>query len=149
MPTSGVMAAVSFTGGVTAMSFGVLEKPASGSRTFTVATNGATSGTGTLLSGVASNAQVQLRRAFGDSSNNSMQLSITGVATGHAALTLGSFTGMYGATTITSFPATVARPANNAAGTILRIGATLTYTSASPEEAAPRTMTFDIVAVYP
>lgn len=133
-----------FIGSPTNLNFGTLQKPASGSRTFTVSTSGGTSGTGTLLGGTPSNAQVTLRRT--GSPAGTISLSISNINTGSAALTLGSFTGLYGSTSISSFPRGALADPGTGGGTVLKIGATATYTSSIGQTSY--TPTFDIVAVY-
>lgn len=127
------------------LAFGPLQKPSSGSQTFTISTAGATSGTGTRLYGTSSAGSYNITR--GSLGRGTITLDIQNISTGSAAVTLGSFTGKWGNTTVASFPTSgLARPGGGG-GTTLLLGATLTYTSAvSTGSLSP---TFDIVLTQP
>lgn len=128
----------------TQLAFGALQKPSSGSKTFTVTRTGATSGTGTKLYGTTTAGSYRITR--GSLPTGTVTIDIQNASTGSAAVTLGTFTGKWGNTNIASFPRSgLTRP--TVAGTILLIGATLTYTSAvSTGSLSP---TFDIVLTQP
>lgn len=129
----------------TQFTFGTLQKPASGSHTFTITTTGTTSGTGTLLFGAVSAGSYQITR--GSLGSSTITLDIQNVSTGSAAATLSNFTGRWRNTNISSFPRSgLTRPATGAGSTLL-LGATLTYTSAVTPGSL--TATFDIVLTQP
>lgn len=129
----------------TQLVFGALQKPSSGSQTFTVSTAGATSGTGTRLYGTSSAGSYNITR--GSLGNGTITLNIQNISTGSAAVTLGSFTGKWGNTTVASFPTSGLTRPGGGAGTVLLLGATLTYTSAV--SAGSLSPTFDIVLTQP
>ncbi len=118
--------------------------PSSGSHTFTVSTSGGTSGSGVSLGGTIGNAQVNIKRT--GNPPGTISLNILNVNTGNANLTLTSFTGLYGATSIASFPRGALADPGTGGGTVLKIGATATYNSSVPTAAL--TPTFDIEAVF-
>jgi hypothetical protein len=134
---------LTFTGGITTLKFGTLQKPSSGSQTYIISATGAVSGTGTKLYGVTGNAQVQLKRT--GTPARTISIDIQNVNTGDANLTLTNFTGRYKTTNIASFPVgAMADPGTTSA--TLKIGATATYNSSVP--IGSLTPSFDIVAIF-
>lgn len=129
----------------TQLAFGALQKPSSGSQTFTVTRTGSTSGTGTKLYGTTAAGSYTITR--GSLPSGTITIDIQNASTGSAAVTLGSFTGKWANTNIASFPKSGLSRPNRGTGTVLLLGATLTYTSAvSTGSLSP---TFDIVLTQP
>lgn len=141
---SAYAATLSFSGSPTNLQFGTLQIPSSGSHTFTVSATGGTSGTGTLVSGTPSNAQVRLKRTGRPA--GTISIDIQNINTGNPNLTLSAFTGRYGTTNISSFPVGGLSDPGTGSGTALKIGATATYNSSISSGAL--TPTFDVVAVF-
>lgn len=90
---------------VTPLTFGTLQKPASGSQTFTIRANGlGPTGTGTLLYGTTSRGEYTLRRTGVGGGFTSVTIDIQNISSGDPNLTLSTFTGRYGLNPIASFP---------------------------------------------
>ena len=125
-----VFAATSITISETqALSFPMIGLPSSGTTNLTVSPlNSSTSGSGQIISGTASRGAYSLSAK--GSGGVSISLSIDGVSTGNAGLTLGSFRGLYNGQSIDSFPSsTLPLPASHPASTPLYVGATVTANS--------------------
>lgn len=131
----------------TTLAFGGLQKPGSGSETYTIpADGGSPTGTGTLLYGTPIRGKYTLKKTGSGGGFTSITIDIQNVSTGNANVTLGSFTGDYNGSAVASFPATgLAKPATGA-GTTHYLGATATYNSSAP--VGSLTPSFDIVVTY-
>lgn len=124
------------------LSFGMLEIPVSGVADITIdQDSGVATGSGSQLRGNSSPGQYLL-----SSTENSgvVTIDIQNISTGSSALTLSQFKGRYGSQAINSFPASNLAVPNT--GTILNVGAKLTYSAAVLEQAY--NMHFDIVVNY-
>ena len=132
---------------VTQVKFGTLQKPSSGSQTFIVRADGtAPGGTGTLLYGTSARGQYTLKKTGSGGGFTTVTIDIQNISTGNANVSLSAFTGVYGGTTISSFPKSgLAKPASGG-GTTLYLGSTATYNSSVPTGSL--TPSFDIVVTY-
>lgn len=128
------------------MNFGALEKPASGSQTFTIAPGGSVSGSGTLLYGSTSRGSYAIRNTGGGPPTSTISIDITNVNPNTSNLTLDSFTGRYNSIDISSFPAAGMAAPGAGASITLYLGATLTYSSAIA--VGSPVPSFDIVVDY-
>ncbi len=140
--------AVSVVNLTTQLKFPTLTIPA-GSTTYTISgTDGATSGTGTIVYGAAgTRGQYLVRRTSGtNGSCANIIIDVTNVVTGNPNLTLTGFTGRYNNANLTGNPpwTVTALPTN--AGRTLFLGATATYNGSIP--AGGLTPTFNITLTY-
>ncbi len=88
----------------TQLAFGALQKPSSGSKTFTVTRTGATSGTGTKLYGTTSAGSYRITR--GSLPTVILRIIIKNASPGMLEVTLGKFRGKWGNPKFPSFPRT-------------------------------------------
>lgn len=130
----------------TQLNFATLTKPSSGSQNLTVSTSNGVSGTGTVLIGTPVAGVYQITR--GSLGNSTITLDIQNISSGSAYVTLSAFTGLWGNTTLNSFPASGLTRPRGGAGTTLKVGATVTYTSSVPAGTVI-TPSFDIVLTQP
>jgi hypothetical protein len=115
----------------------------SGTSTITVNTMGNASGTGNIIYGNTFNGTYSIL-STGGSPPPTIEIDIASV-TGGSGYSLSNFKGEYDGITINSFPAT-GLPTPNGVAKTLRIGATVTYSSAvNVGQFSP---TFDIVVNY-
>jgi len=132
---------------VSPINFGSLLVPASGSPSITVSSSAANSSTlaggAVAIDNNANRGEYLIKRT---TENSTMTVNITGISTGSSALTLSTFTGRYGSTSITTFPkSSLTNPGT--AGTDLYLGAKLAYTSAIAD--GTYNMTYTITVTIP
>lgn len=111
------------------LTFPTLVIPSSGTINLTISQlNSSTSGTGQIIAGTARRGAYNLSSSGGGST--SITISISGITTSHAGLTMSAFRGLYNTTTINSFPSTtLPLPAKRPKTTPLYLGSTITANS--------------------
>jgi hypothetical protein len=127
------------------MDWGTIGIPAGGSATIILHPNNATpSGTGTIIYGSPSRGQYKLVLS-GSGTETSMTLDISSISSGSGSLALSNFTGIFGATSVPTFPSgTLALPATGA-GTPLYLGATATVTAGQNPASLNPSFDIDII----
>ncbi len=110
------------------LSFPTIAIPQSSAVQLTISPlNSSTSGTASILYGTALRGQYNLSDNKKGGSGVAITVNITGVSVSNPKVTLGSFTGFYSNTQISSFPSpTLQLPAVQPAYTPLYVGATIT-----------------------
>ena len=110
----------------TQLDYGAVVEPTSGSVTWTVDTNDVASGTATQFSGPTFSGEYVVTKGPGP--NNPIDIDVTASGSPPPGITIGSFTATYQGSPIT-LPAFDLNPPTGQ-GSVLRVGATLTITSA-------------------
>jgi hypothetical protein len=114
------------------MDFATVEKPSSGSVTYTIAADtGATSGTAVVLYGTAARGAYTATRTGVTTGCTGTTFTVNNANTGDAGITLGTFKVSYNGGGQRASPSTLAGTYPATTGTVFRIGGTATYTSSA------------------